>query len=242
MLAHRATSNRPSIRGAQLADEPIPYSGPVVTKRCNRCKENLPLADFCSNSRRKDGLNYQCRKCAKTSRVYRDSYRAKARAWKENNADRVKEVYQIWALKNAEAERIRWAEYRAIHREESRRYASQRRVLFPDKVRETVVKYNRNNPEALRTRWRNRRSRKRQAEGSHSAGEIISLAEKQKQRCANPSCKVSIRKSFHADHIVPLVLGGSNWISNIQLLCPPCNLKKYSKDPIEWARESGRLL
>jgi 5-methylcytosine-specific restriction endonuclease McrA len=41
---------------------------------------------------------------------------------------------------------------------------------------------------------------------------------------------------------MPLFLGGSNWISNIQLLCPTCNLKKYKKHPVDWARENGLLL
>lgn len=49
-------------------------------------------------------------------------------------------------------------------------------------------------------------------------------------------CKVSIDRSIspfqkeHYDHIVPLSLFGSNDITNLQLLCPECNLKKSNKD------------
>ncbi|WP_371824720.1 HNH endonuclease [Paracoccus sp. MA] len=32
------------------------------------------------------------------------------------------------------------------------------------------------------------------------------------------------------DHIVPLARFGANDITNIQLLCEPCNLKKSAKD------------
>lgn len=87
-----------------------------------------------------------------------------------------------------------------------------------------------------------RRARKRQAGGSHSQEEIQLLAQKQKHRCAEPSCMRSIRKKFHIDHVVPLALGGHNGILNIQLLCPTCNQRKSAKDPIVWAQENGRLL
>lgn len=40
----------------------------------------------------------------------------------------------------------------------------------------------------------------------------------------------------------PLARGGSNWISNIQLLCPRCNTSKKALDPIVWAQREGRLL
>lgn len=36
----------------------------------------------------------------------------------------------------------------------------------------------------------------------------------------------STQPESHLDHIVPLNLGGINDISNIQLLCKPCNLSK----------------
>jgi hypothetical protein len=29
---------------------------------------------------------------------------------------------------------------------------------------------------------------------------------------------------------------------NVQLLCPPCNLKKHAKDPIQFMQERGFLL
>lgn len=87
-----------------------------------------------------------------------------------------------------------------------------------------------------------RRARKKQVGGSHSQEEIRVLLVKQKFRCAESTCGRSIRKSFHADHITPLALGGHNGILNIQLLCPTCNQRKCAKDPIKWAQENGRLL
>jgi 5-methylcytosine-specific restriction endonuclease McrA len=51
-----------------------------------------------------------------------------------------------------------------------------------------------------------------------------------------------LKAGFHVDHKIALANGGTNDRSNIELLCPPCNLRKHAKDPIVWARENGRLL
>lgn len=100
--------------------------------------------------------------------------------------------------------------------------------------------WNANNPELVLAQSQNKRAQKRLAIGRHTASEIRELAAKQKHKCAN--CRASIRAEYHADHIMPLSLGGRNDIGNIQLLCPPCNLRKHAKHPIVWAQQEGRLL
>ena len=56
------------------------------------------------------------------------------------------------------------------------------------------------------------------------------------------ACTVSIADGYHVDHIQPLALGGSNDKANLQLLCPTCNLRKSAKHPVDFMRETGRLL
>lgn len=85
-----------------------------------------------------------------------------------------------------------------------------------------------------------RRSRALEAGGSWTTDQIDALFKKQRGRCA--CCREKLGTSYHRDHIVPLSLGGSNDISNIELLCPQCNIKKGALDPLEWARRNGRLL
>ena len=86
-----------------------------------------------------------------------------------------------------------------------------------------------------------RRVKKKGNGGRHTIGEIKELLNKQKEKCA--ACFVTFKKTgYHIDHIVALANGGSNDISNIQLLCPNCNITKGAKDPFAFARENGRLL
>lgn len=85
-----------------------------------------------------------------------------------------------------------------------------------------------------------RRGRVKGGGGTFSRQQIDDLFKLQKGKCAN--CRTSIDEGFHRDHKTPLVMGGTNDISNIELLCPTCNLKKNAKDPIAWANENGRII
>jgi 5-methylcytosine-specific restriction endonuclease McrA len=100
--------------------------------------------------------------------------------------------------------------------------------------------YAKNNPDWVRSNRNRRRARKVAAGGHHTAAEIRELYRKQNGGC--PVCKASLANGYHADHIQPLSKGGSNDITNIQLLCPPCNMSKRNKDPIAFMQSRGFLL
>jgi len=73
-----------------------------------------------------------------------------------------------------------------------------------------------------------RRARKKGAIGHFTLNEWESLKERHGRRClccgmAEPEIKLT------ADHIIPLVRGGTNDISNIQPLCGSCNSRKQTK-------------
>lgn len=86
---------------------------------------------------------------------------------------------------------------------------------------------------------RNRRIRMLGADGEHTKEDIYALFAGQNGRCA--ACVNDIATGYHVDHVMPLVLGGSNWPDNLQLLCAPCNLSKGSKHPEVW-RVSAQML
>lgn len=102
------------------------------------------------------------------------------------------------------------------------------------KVRSQVIRADRHERQNLR------RARQLEAEGAFTEAEVRELFFKQRGRCIY--CSAKLGDDFHRDHVTSLSKGGSNWISNIQLLCPGCNAKKNNLDPFVFAAKTGRLL
>lgn len=79
----------------------------------------------------------------------------------------------------------------------------------------------------------NRRALERYAHGRHTKAEILAMFDAQKGQCVY--CHTSLHEGYHKDHIKALARGGSNDITNIQLLCAHCNQSKHAKDAEEFA-------
>lgn len=92
--------------------------------------------------------------------------------------------------------------------------------------------YQKANPEKCRVYNRNRRARRVGAEGTHTREETDSMLVTQNNKCA--CCGVILNDSKNLDHIMPLALGGTNYIENLQWLCQPCNNRKSDKHPDVW--------
>ncbi|MGG7534650.1 HNH endonuclease [Rhizobium sp. 12,4] len=101
--------------------------------------------------------------------------------------------------------------------------------------------YKRDHPEQVAAQNSRRRARVNQAEGSHTPADILRIFLSQGRKCGECGARVN-KSTWHIDHIIPLSKGGSNWPTNIQILCRPCNLEKHASDPIDFARRKGRLI
>lgn len=134
----------------------------------------------------------------------------------------------------------RQAEYRAENREEHLRRAANYREQNREKYNERLRDWWALHPEKKNAFTRKRRAIKKGAEGFHSADDIARIREAQRDRCG--ICRAKLRGKGHVDHIIPLSKGGSNWPSNLQLLCEGCNCSKHNRDPIEFMQLRGRLL
>lgn len=111
-----------------------------------------------------------------------------------------------------------------------------------DRVRETTAAWYQNNKEKKkkavddwivanrekkREQTRRRRAVLRGAEGHHTIEDLERIRIFQKDQCN--LCGCDLCGCGELDHIIPASRGGSEWPSNLQWLCTPCNRWKSDK-------------
>lgn len=73
-----------------------------------------------------------------------------------------------------------------------------------------------------------KRARLAGATGEFTADQILEVFRNQNGICAMCLEPIDL-DTCHKDHKTPLSRGGSNDISNVHLVCAPCNRSKYNK-------------
>lgn len=172
----------------------------------------------------------------------RDTVLAAKKAWKKANPDKVREMsaraYQkrkpahaaaakAWSIANRERKVAADRAWREANRERKAANDKQWRAANRERVRQYGT-------------YRNYRAKKRKADGSHTRVDVAKIRKAQKDKCA--ICRVDLKRRGHVDHIVAISNGGSNWPSNLQLLCETCNKRKADKVPEDFMRSMGFLI
>jgi len=193
-------------------------------KRCPRCGECKPRAEFYRNSSRKDGLSAYCKACIKEqcSDYYKrnkDACRERLKKWRSENPEKVAAQYARQRKNNEQGYFERQRRYRERHKhqlfEKGRRYRAENKRYFLEKAAQR------------------RKLKKDTSDGTVTNAYLTSLLASQDYRCVY--CKCDLNDSGkHLDHIVPLSRGGLHTASNVQWTCPTCNLSKGDLLEEEW--------
>jgi 5-methylcytosine-specific restriction endonuclease McrA len=175
----------------------------------------------------------KCKPCSKTRDAARYAANAEksiasATAWRHANPERAKATSAAWAKANRDRRNLaRVARF----------------ATSPDKREKRKVAHSalqKANLEACRISKQNRKAKQRENGGTLSKGLSAKLFTLQRGKCA--CCSLPLGTNFHLDHIVPIVLGGPNADSNIQLLRQRCNIQKKAKHPVDFMQSRGFLL
>lgn len=231
----------------------IPYSGPVITRaeakaqRLTRYFTGKPCP-YGHISQRVTASG-TCRECA-VGWMYNpiEASIRRARHYDANREDILAKAHAKVPLRSPETKRKRADDQKKRRDADPKKQAAivtRSKKKRPHIYRAIRSAWGLRNPEKVRAGKHNAKVRRRAAEaiGSLSGDDIQAILNLQKHRCANPRCRVNLRKSgYHLDHIKPVVRDGPHDRRNIQALCPKCNLQKAAKDPLDWARENGLLL
>ena len=179
----------------------------MPSKRCKACGESKPCTEFYRNSTISDGYDGTCKECKKeyqrewraTNRVRHQDY---SRKYHHEHREERLEYYSRWVAENAERKALGTKRWREQHPS---------RMLAMRKIQNA-----------------RRRALLIGASGDYTPREWMALVSWYGNRClrcgaTGPETKIT------PDHVVPLALGGSNSIDNLQPLCWSCNAAKGAR-------------
>jgi hypothetical protein len=184
-----------------------------ITKKCTKCEEIK--SKFRPEKKMRDGFSSWCLDCKNSydrefSRKYRREHPEKARAsvkkYAENHPDYVREKSREW---------------QAAHPETSRAW----RQNNLEKIRDWARRKWAEDPEKYRQKTRNYRAKKRLS-GKITKNEWQAILDRYGHKCLYPRCD---RTDVEMDHIIPVAIGGTHTIDNVQPLCRFHNAQKHTK-------------
>lgn len=160
---------------------------------------------------------------AKWAKANPEKCNSKNKIWRNNNAAKVKVCNQNWRNKNLEKDNADKKAWRLRNKERDKATSKLWQINNLDKCRDYCS---------------NRRARINSAKGYTSTQDIKQILLNQNYACVYCNADLNLT-GYHADHIIPISKGGSNYPHNYQLLCPICNFKKQAKMPWDYEKEIG---
>jgi 5-methylcytosine-specific restriction endonuclease McrA len=180
-------------------------------KTCTKCGVSFPATVEFFYSHR-GGLHPRCKGCV----------REQVGAYRKTNPEKALAVTAKWRKEHPERVLAHKARYRVSHRDFIHGRYSAYTKLYYQEHRERYFAH-----------ARNRRARELGASGVYTTEDMRRQYAAQQGRCF--WCDIEIAFSDSSpDHLIPLIMGGSNGPENIVCSCWPCNRRKGAKDPMDF--------
>lgn len=135
-----------------------------------------------------------------------------------------------WAEKNRDKELLRNRKWYAEHKDKAKEYSNIWKQNHPNYFIIRATNWRLSHLEQARTNTRNRQARRRGADGKFTKDEWLELKNNY-GRCAYCNKETD---NLQADHVIPIILGGSNNISNVVPACQSCNSSKNGRPLLLW--------
>lgn len=212
---------------------------------CTSCGLEKDRESFSRDSHAKEGIASRCKDCcnAKSKARYiknREAILERVRQYVASNKEAVKARKKILWEQDREANLKKATDRYRANPGPTKARSKSWREKNQGAAKAQLAKWRAENSMQMRAHSSARRARVNGADGSFSDADIEMLLRRQRGLC--PVCRASLKHGYHIDHITPISRGGTNWPTNLQCLCPTCNLRKSAKDPIQFAQEQGFLL
>lgn len=228
------------------ADSQIPYP---IEKRCCRCDQIKPAAQFPKARRERDGLKAYCKACAAVARHdwylrNREREIQKTVQWQRANPQKrsalAKAVYWSNVDSRRERNRLSYRKHRSARLAAGRAaYAKRREKMLaqmaaryaagPEPKREYARQWRARNPDKSRAIQYASYAKRKAAQGAHSPQQWDEVV-----RYFNGACAYCLTPTqvLAREHVVPLSAGGSDDIENIVPACRSCNSRKNARSLI----------
>jgi 5-methylcytosine-specific restriction endonuclease McrA len=191
----------------------------ITEKKCTICKQVKPFSEFYKDAQRRDGFYNKCKQC----------HASLVAAWQQKNIDKFKQIKKEWKKSHPEKHKEQSIASQRRHPERRRAYG----MLWREKNPEYGSNWRQNNLEKICNYSQTRRARLLGNGGNLTTEEwraILDFYGHRCLRCGRADVKLTI------DHVLPIFLGGTHTIDNVQPLCGPCNSSKKDKH-IDYRKE-----
>lgn len=195
------------------------------------CLKGAPQAEY---------VEQPCKQCGKTVRTLRAHLKYGKGEFCSRGCFAASRKVEGAKWRDAEQIKKYMADYVARHRSRLNQLQYERDRLNPEPARARRKRWSKKNKPRLSVLANVRRARKSGNGGSYTLEEWDALKREHGYKCL--ACgKQEPEIQLTADHVIPIIMGGSSFITNIQPLCGPCNSKK-SRKMIDYRQPQQRLL